>query len=91
METALLGHAAVRHSLTAAGGAVVANRPERGQGAAGCPTGVEQGVPGVGGSTAVCPEQAFVPPVTETEVSTFGNKSGGNQALHLKGSILLRV
>jgi len=69
LETALLGHAAERHSLTAAGGTVAASRPGRGQGPAGCPTGVEQGVPEVEDSTAAYPEQAFLPPVTETGMS----------------------
>ena len=75
METALLDHAAERHSLTAAGGPVAASRPGRGQGPAGCPTGVEQGVPEVEGSTAVYPEQAFVPPITGTGMSTFENNT----------------
>ena len=74
METALLDHAAERHSLTAAGGTAVASRPGRGQGPAGCPTGVEQGVPEVAGSTAVYPEQAFVPPVTGTGMSACKKK-----------------
>ena len=73
-QTALLGHAAERHSLTAAGGAVVASRPGKGQGAAGCPTGVEQGVPGVAGSTAVYPEPAFVPPVTDRDINIWKQK-----------------
>lgn len=71
VETALHGHAAERHSLTAAGGAAVASRPGRGQGADGCPTGVEQGVPGVVGSTAGYPELAFVPPVTDRGVNIW--------------------
>ena len=77
METALLDHAVEGHSLTAAGGTVAASCPGKGQGAAGCPTGVEQGVPGVEGSTAVYPEQAFVPPVTGTGMSAWKQHING--------------
>ena len=78
METALLDHAVEGHSLTAAAdGAVVASCPGRGQGAAGCPTGVEQGVPGVEDSTAVYPEQAFVPPVKGTGMSALRQHING--------------